>query len=142
MAQQGDVKLFQTNDDGDIEVINGLVTMGGGLGTAAYLSLFGGNEDDDGSSGSAYSWWGNLVETDLESQYRSETQNLLYKLPATSGNLLSIQDAATRDLSWMKDTGLASNISVNASIPGLNMVKLTVSIDQDTLEFIENWRAR
>ena len=47
-VQQGDVLLFQTIDDGNVEVINGIITMSGGLDTAAYLSLFGGNEEDDG----------------------------------------------------------------------------------------------
>jgi len=63
MSQQGDVKLFQTTDDGDIYVVNGIVEMSGGLETSAYLSLFGGNEDDDGSDGSPFSWWANLRRT-------------------------------------------------------------------------------
>ena len=48
MTQQGDVLLFQTVDDGEINIENGVVEMSGGLETAAYLSLYGGNEDDDG----------------------------------------------------------------------------------------------
>ena len=46
--QQGDVKLIQTNDDGDINIINGVTEMSGGLETTVYLALFGGNEDDNG----------------------------------------------------------------------------------------------
>ena len=62
--QQGDVSLFQTNDDGNIEVEGGIVTMGGGLETSAYLSLFGGNEDDDNRTDNPANWWGNIDETD------------------------------------------------------------------------------
>ena len=51
MNQEGDVLLFQTNDEGDIESIDGVVTMSGGLETMFYLSIFGGNEDDDATSG-------------------------------------------------------------------------------------------
>ena len=98
--QQGDVKLFQTDNEGDITVRDGVVEMGGGLETAAYLSLFGGNEDDDGLADNPKTWWGNLDEIDPAKQYRSETQNLLRGIPATSGNLRRIEDAASRDLAW------------------------------------------
>ena len=139
--QEGDVKLYQTNDDGDISVTNGLIEMSGGLETAAYLSLFGGNEDDDGISGNVETWWGNLSETEKSHKYISETQNLLESLPITSANLLRVEDAAKRDLAWFKDEGVATNVSVTASILGLNMIKLTVNIDQERYEFVENWRA-
>lgn len=142
MAQQGDVLLFQTDDDGEIESINGVITMSSGLATAAYLSLFGGNDDDDGSQGSTLSWWGNLDETAPENQYRSETQHLLRALPATSANLRRIEDAASRDLSWFVDVGAAASIEVAASIPGLNRLKLLINIGgNDSIEFVENWRA-
>ena len=140
--QEGDVKLFQTDDDGEITVENGLVEMSGGLETAAYVSLFGGNEDDDGSEDNPNNWWANLNETDPTRRYRSETQNLLQALPATTGNLRRIEDAAGRDLSWFVDLNIATSLSVSASIPGINRIKLTIDIDGDTsVEFVENWKA-
>jgi len=143
--QQGDVQLTQTNDDGDITITLGIVTMSGGLETAAYLSLFGGNEDDDGRDNNAFSWWGNLDETQPERQYQSETQNLLESIPATSSNLRRIEDAAKRDLAWFVDVGAASSVSVLVSIPALNRIKITVNIEalgeESQFEFTENWRA-
>ena len=62
MMQQGDVLLTHTDDDGDIEVLNGLVTMAGGLETAVYLSLFGANEHDPGGLDSPQQYWGNWGE--------------------------------------------------------------------------------
>ncbi len=145
MAQQGDVLLFQTDDDGDVTVENGLVEMSGGLETAAYLSLFGGNEDDDGRDSNALSWWGNLGEDAPARQYRSETQHLVQALPATSGNLRRIEDAAGRDLAWFVESRVASSVSVSASMPGLNRVKLIVNIEalgeESSFEFVENWKA-
>lgn len=138
--QEGDVLLYQTNDDGDINVTDGLIEMSGGLRTAAYLSLFGGNEDDDGIAGNVNTWWGNLSENEKSHKYISETQNLLESLPITSANLLRIEDAVKRDLAWFKDTGVATNISVSASILGLNITKLSINIDQERFEFVENWR--
>lgn len=143
--QEGDVKLFQTDDDGNITVENGLVEMSGGLETAAYLSLFGGNEDDDGRADNPANWWANLDEVDPTREYHSETQNLLQGLPATTGNLRRIEDAAGRDLAWFVDSGVASSVSVSASIPGINRIKLTIDIEavgqESSFEFVENWKA-
>lgn len=145
MAQQGDVLLFQTDDDGEITVENGLVEMSGGLETAAYISMFGGNEDDDGRGANPLTWWGNLDEVDPVRQYRSETQNLLQVLPPRTGNLGRVEDAANRDLAWFVEQRVASSVTVSASIPGLNRIKLTVDIEavgeESSFEFVENWKA-
>ena len=139
--QEGDVLLCQTVDDGEINVENGLVELSGGLQTAAYLSLFGGNEDDDGLADNAKTWWGNVPETENSRKYVSETQNLLEALPITSGNLLRVEDAAKRDLAWFIDEGVATSVSVTASILGLNMIQLDINIDQEDFKFVENWRS-
>lgn len=143
--QQGDVSLFQTNDDGNIEVEGGIVTMGGGLETSAYLSLFGGNEDDDGRVDNRVNWWANLDEVDPVREYRSETQNLLQALPATSGNLRRIEDAANRDLAWFIEKKVASSVKVAAGIPSINKIKLTIDIEaqgeESSFKFVENWKA-
>ena len=144
MAQQGDVYLSQTDNDGNIEVVGGIVTMSGGLSTSVYLSLFGGNEDDGGGQDSSLGWWGNIDENQVERQYRSETQYLLQGIPATSGNLRRIEDAAVRDLDWLLSSKVASSVSVAASIPGLNRIKLTIDIEavgeESRFEFVENWK--
>lgn len=143
--QEGDVKLFQTDDEGEITVENGLVEMSGGLETAAYLSLFGGNEDDDGRANNPANWWANLDEVDPMREYHGESQNLLQALPATTGNLRRIEDAARRDLAWLLDSGVASSVLVSASIPGINKIKLTIDIEAvgqaSSFEFVENWKA-
>lgn len=143
MTQQGDVKLYQTTDNGEINVENGTVEMSSGLETAAYLSLFGGNEEDDGREGNPLSWWGNLGE-DSENQYRSRTQHLLRSIPAVPANLRRIEDAAKGDLEWFISSKAASSVTVTATMPGLNKVTLTVDIDAvgdpASFEFTENWK--
>lgn len=143
--QQGDVKLYQTPDGGEIDVRDGLVDMSGGLETAAYLSLFGGNEGDDGRDENPHNWWGNLDEIDPARRYRSETQNILQALALSTGNLRRVEDAARRDLAWFTASNVASSVSVAASIPGLNRIKLTVDIEaygeESRFEFVENWKA-
>ncbi len=143
--QQGDVSLFQTDDDGEITVEGGIVTMSGGLETSAYLSLFGGNEDDDGRADNPANWWANLDEVDPAREHHSETQNLLQAIPATTGNLRRIEDAANRDLAWFITNNVASSVTVVASIPGINRIKLTIDIEaqgeETSFEFVENWKA-
>ena len=145
MSQQGDVLLFQTDDDGDIIVENGVVAMTGGFETAAYLSMFGGNEDDDGSDGNPLTYWGNLGVTTSSMQYRSKTQNLLQSIPATSGNLRLIDDAVASDLQWFLDEKIASSVVVATSMPALNTIKIRVTIEANGVEssftYTENWRA-
>ena len=145
MSQQGDVRLFQTVDGGEVSVVGGVMAMDGGLETSAYLSLFGGNEDDAGGADESRTWWGNLSETETARQYRSETQNLLQAIAATSGNLLRIEDAAKRDLAWMVDEGAASAVTVAVTIPGLNRVRIGVIVEAigktSEFVFVENWKA-
>jgi phage gp46-like protein len=139
--QQGDVIIFQSLDGGEIEINNGFIEMNGGLQTAVYLSLFGGNDEDNKTSNQEFnkSWWGNSNEDEIN-KYRSETQYLLKSLVATSSNLRKLELTAKRDLNWMIESKLASEINISASIPTVNMVKLTIEINQNQFEFIENWR--
>jgi len=144
MAQQGDIVLFQTDNDGNITVESGIVDMSGGLETAAYLSLFGGNEDDDGRDDNIFDWWGNLDENEKSRQYHSETQHLLQALPITTGNLQRIEAAATRDLAWFLDNNIASSVTVGVTILDLNRIKITIDIDafgdESRFEYVENWK--
>lgn len=142
-GQQGDVKLFQTVDGGDINVVNGVVDMSGGLETTVYLALFGGNEDDDGSKDNIHSWWGNKEEI-TEKQYHSRTQYLLKSLPVTSNNLVHIEDAVVLDLAYLIDLKIASSVDVVVIIPALNSININVSIIANGVEsefnFTENWK--
>jgi phage gp46-like protein len=139
IPQEGNVVIFQTPDDGELNLINGLIEMSGGIPSAAYLSLFGGNEEDDGLEGNSKTWWGNIIETEKARKYISETQYLLRSIPATSGNLLRLEDAAKRDLAWFIESGVATSVTVSTSIIGLNMVQFNIEIDQEKINFTENW---
>jgi phage gp46-like protein len=124
-----DVRLFHTADGGDVDIdIDDIATFDS-METAVYLSLFGGNERDSGLEGDApLQWWGNLGEPERTRQYRSETQHLLRSLVATPANLRRIEDAVERDLAWLLEKE-ASRISVLATIPALNTVRITVKIE-------------
>ena len=144
MSQQGDVLLYQTNDGGEINVVNGLIEMSGGLETAVYVSLFGGNEYDDGRDKNPFTFWGNLDEIDPALKYISETQFLLKELPATTGNLNRLEQAAKRDTKWLLDKKVASFINITVTIPAINSIKISIEIEAQGLlfnfDFVENWK--
>ena len=136
-----DVLLYQSTDNGEINIANGIVGLTNTQDTMAYLCLFGGNEDDSGDQDSNLGWWGNELESDSALKYVSETQYLLRSIPATSSNLLRVEEAAKRDLAVFTDKNIADDVSVSASIPELNAVKLAINIDGVIIEFTENWGA-
>lgn len=144
--QQGDVLFIQDFDfNFTVESVNGVMTMSPGFETALYLSLFGGNVEDDGLPGNAESWWGNLLETDPRFMYRSRTQHILQSLPATSANLLLLEQAVKQDLEWFVSSEIADEIRVNASIPAFNRVDILITVtaegEESSFTFTENWKA-
>jgi phage gp46-like protein len=141
-----DVRFLHTADGGEIEFVNGVVTLDDGLLTAAYLSMFGGNAQDSGlAADDRKQWWGNLGEPDPARRYRSETQHLLRSIPATSNNLKRVQAAAERDLAWMVEEDIASTVSVRVTIPALNRVRIAGNIvvadSAYPFAFSNEWRA-
>lgn len=141
-----DVRLFHTDSGGEIDFINGQAVLADGLETAAYLSLFGGAEQDSGSKGDERrQWWGNLGENDPAKTYRSETQYLLRSIPAVPANLRRIEDTALRDLGWLMD-GIASAITTQAGLVAPNRVTITIEVTVNDsrfrFAFTEAWRAQ
>lgn len=121
--------MFQEDDGGNVEFVNGTVTTEDGLATSAYLSLFGGNEDDEGLAGdTSKQWWGNVEEADETRRYRSETQALLRSMPLVPANLRRAEDAAVRDLAWMQ-TVLGASVAARATMPALNVLGLQIAIE-------------
>jgi phage gp46-like protein len=129
-----DVLIQQTNNEGDIECVGGVVTLTGGFESAVYLSMFGGPS----------SYWGNLLETDPARHYDGETERALNGAPATPANLRKIEQAAQRDLSWLITTKAANTVSVSASMPGVNKITFLIVVSavglESQFEFTENWK--
>lgn len=128
-----DVKLFNTDDGGDIDVTYDTagyfnVTLSAGLETAVYLSLFGGSN-----------WWGNIGEQPAR-QYNSKTEAILSGYPMTTGNLLRLEEAIRADLQWMTATGAATSVDASASIIDANRVQIDISVNaEDNITYILNW---
>lgn len=124
--QEGDIRIFQTENNGDISVSGGFIEMDSGLESAVYLSLFGGNEQDDGAAGNATAWWGNGIEQASGARLISRTQNLLQSMPITTGNVEKLRLSVLLDLESMKDSGVFESIDATITIPALNTVGIRV----------------
>lgn len=138
-----DVDLILEENGGDVIVSGGDLLVGNGLTTAAVLSLFGGNFADDNLPGSdGLQFWGNRIGNDPQEALRSETQKLLEGIPATSANLLRVQDAVVRDLSWLIPS-IVSKLSVTIALTGVKRVLITIDLtvngEDQQLQFTREW---
>lgn len=126
-----DIRLYHTDDGGEIDVVAGRFVLDDTPATAAYLSLFGGNERDANLAATEHlQWWGNLLEGDGSRHLRSETQHLLRTLPALSANLPRLATAVQRDLAWM-ESALAATITSRVTMPALNSIAIEVALEID-----------
>ena len=142
---QGDVLIKQTPDGGAIDIQGGLVEMTGGFESAFYLTLFGGDKDDDGTENSKNNWWGNLVEEDQDLIVRSRTQHILITLVAISGNLIRLENAILADLQVFINIGAVETIEANAALVDVRKVEIIINLrangENIEIRFLENWNA-
>ncbi|MDC7218650.1 MAG: hypothetical protein PQJ59_01845 [Spirochaetales bacterium] len=130
-----DLQLVYSDGAPDIEVVNGMPKMSGGLSNAVYLSLF------------VSEWWGNS-ESETEEKFISEIPEILVSNPLTNQTRLNIIEAAQESLSWMIDLGIAAEIEITASIPSKGTLNLAVEItepeqDESTnFTYALNWDAQ
>jgi phage gp46-like protein len=144
---EGDVLLFNTQDGGNINMVNGQPEMTAGFESAIFLSLFGGNFEDDGLAGNKKTWWGNLNENDPAFKYISRLQNLYFQgVPLTAANLRRFEQAVLADLEWFKEKKIAGEVLVVGSIPRLNRLGLEIDVsspqgENSHVEYLINWQS-
>jgi len=139
---EGDVLMFPTGDGGEIFFKNGQPTMNGGLRTAVFLSLFGGNFADSGTARNKKTWWGNIDENDSSYRYISRFQYLSRRNPLVSRNLSRFEQAVYSDLKWMEENNVASKIETKALIVDVKKLALEIYIDSPTDifdKYLINW---
>ncbi|AAQ96488.1 hypothetical protein [Vibrio phage VP16T] len=127
-----DVWMFQTVDDGNVYPVNGDLYRTDGLETAVYLSLYGGNPEDNGQDANRLGWWGNANQEEPARQMVSRFQHLVEGIPLTSGNLQRLEDAATADLEWLSELGY--DVRTSGRLTGKDRLQMTINIDGD--EFV------
>jgi phage gp46-like protein len=126
---EGDLLLEDTPDGGDIRIEDGLFVNDRSFNTAVYLSLFGGNEDDNGKVKNMKTWWGNTLGGVSENEKLvSRFQSVISGLPMTAKNIQDTENAAELDLKWVIDEGIADKIVVSGRAVTHNRFSLSVDI--------------
>ena len=144
---EGDVLLYNTQNGGEINFVNGQPEMTAEFSVMMFLCLFGGNLEDDGLEGNKKTWWGNYNENNPDKRYISRFQNLaMTGLPLTSGNLRRLEDAALSDLAVFKTEKIATEVSAIASIPERNRLNLAATVigsagETTSVDYLLNWQS-
>jgi phage gp46-like protein len=136
-----------TPDGGDIRIENDLFVSDRSFNTAVYLSIFGGNKEDNGKVKNNKTWWGNTLEGTPENEKLvSRFQAIIFGLPMTTKNMESAETAASLDLKWVIDEGIADKIKVLGRAVSRNRFTLDVEISMVGKSIYENtfslfWKA-
>jgi phage gp46-like protein len=130
MTYDGDPKLYETGAGADLSITEGQPVMDAGLENAVYLSIFGGS-----------SWWGNAISRGAEkftSQFESVNRRTL-----TNATRLDAEQYAKDALAWLVTEGVAKRVTVAASMPGVGLLGLAITIEQPdraiTVRYSINW---
>ena len=131
----GDIALTNNRTSGELTVEDGDLVADNGLQTAVFISLF---------SGAKEKYWGNEFGDEPAEHYGGEFEPLLEGalIDNTSINLMG--DAIQRDLEWMKEANLISEVQVSAHIVSMDEAQFRLILfkpngDKQVLEFSSNW---
>ena len=122
--------MHDTPDGGDILIKEGFIISDKTFGTAVYLSLFGGNKEDNGRVRNRKTWWGNTLRGVSENRRLvSRLQAIIFGLPMTTKNILDAEEAARLDLGWIITEKIAGEITVSGRAVSRNRFSLAVQIN-------------
>jgi phage gp46-like protein len=129
-----DIHLFETGTGGDFAILNDDLLMGETLHQQVYLALFGGNVEANTKasyleSEERFDYWGNsFVWTDVPTkQFNSETERVLGSVALNSSGRLSILQAASKDLDYLKNV---INYTVDVSISSVSKMSISISFTE------------
>jgi len=136
---EGDLLLEDTPDGGDIKLFDDVFMNDTTIKTAVFLSLFGGNKDDNGKVKNKFSWWGNtLAGTSENEKIISRFQAVIFAMPMTTKNIQEAETAAKLDLQWVIDEGIGDELDVSGSAITRNKFNLKVKITAKEKTIFEN----
>ena len=143
--QNGDVKLIITKEGFDIDLKNNFIEMTSGFESAIFLSIFGGNEEDDNSEATnKKQFWGNRLDGN---QYRSRTLKFINGSYANAQNLQLLEKNILLDLNWFIEENIADTVEANCYIPAFNELKIDIRLLRDSKllansNYKLNWKAQ
>lgn len=126
--------MFETGSGGDLQLNGNDVEFTSGLFNMVYMAWFGGNvaADTTGNeieSEQRFDWFGNalLFQNEKEIQFNSNLERALQNTALDSSGRIDIEEAAKKDLNFMKDI---AEISVNVVILSDDKVEITAKLKE------------
>ena len=126
--REGDLKLYQTNDGGEISVSFGEPEMEGGLFTSVFLSLFESDNTD---------YWMNEYLTESE-KVEGRFYEFIKGVPKTPQNMTKAIDFANQDLEWMITNLIADEINIDIESKDVKSITMKVEIIKNSLIILES----
>lgn len=129
---QGDPSVKITADGAKMSFIGGQPVMDQGIENCTSISLF-----------TKSGYWGNILFKEESKKIGSDFQKVSNEPIVNLKSVNAVTNEIDKALSWMKDTKLASDISVNVVNPKVDEIKTSITIyppgrDSQTLLFLKN----
>ncbi len=142
-----DLRVNETGNGGDLELIGKDLSMVFGFENMPYLAIFGGNLEGSTNgpkkeNEQAVDWWGNnlLMSNNQDIQFNSLLERKLQNVGLTSASRIEIEQVILRDLQFMN---AFSEVSVATEIIATDNLKISITIKQpDNLQdkqFVYIW---
>lgn len=128
-----DIKVIESFDGGDLELVGADLATYQGFFNMPYIAMFGGNVQQNTPttrqpSQLAYDWWGNsALLLNPVIQLNSNTERTLGEVTLNSQGRVLIEQAVKNDLAFMAPF---ANITVEVSIVGIDKVKIYIKIQE------------
>jgi len=119
-----DLKLIETYDGGDFEILGSDLASTVGLEGMIYLALFGGDD-----------WWGNdlLLDQDESAPFNATTEKVMRSVALNSAGALKIENAIKYDLAFLTKKIPGTDISVETEIVSQDRVDIYIKINGNLL---------
>lgn len=129
-----DLHIFESGSGGEMKILNGDLMLSETLFQTIYLSMFGGNveENTTGDIDQAKErndWWGNQLfyPNDESKWFNSNTERTLLETTLNSQGRQKIEEAIKNDLNFLSDV---VEIEVNVSVESLDVLKISIFINE------------
>lgn len=131
-----DISLFESGNGGDFAVVNNDLLMGESLFQQVYLSLFGGNVEENTKqfyleNEERFDYWGNsLLWNDIKTkQFNSETERTIKNVVLNSAGRVSILQAIEKDIEYLKPV---ANLSAEVEILDRSQIRIIITLTDKT----------
>lgn len=129
-----DIVIYETGSGGDLQLLGNDIASTSGLFNMVYMAWFGGNVEASTTGNELESelrddWFGNalLFENEKQVQFNSTLEKTLNETALDSAGRITIEQAAQKDLQFMKEI---ADVSVSVSILSDDRVSITARLKE------------